>query len=64
MIYELEEYLNGQGYYGQVDHKLIDEIAFDVAETLCNRFSDKDGDEVLQDSFDAIRERIEGLLCS
>lgn len=64
MIYEIEDYLNENGYYGQVDHKLIGEIAFDVAETLCNRFSDKDGGEVLQDSFDVIRERIEGLLCS
>jgi len=64
MIYEIEGYLYDQGYYGQVDHEFIDSIAFIIAEQLCNRFSDKDGGQVLDRDFEVLRERIGGLLCS
>ena len=64
MIYEIEQDLNEQGYYGQIDHEFIDSIAFSIAEQLCNRFSDKDGGEVLDKDFEVLRERIGGLLCS
>ena len=64
MIYEIEEYLYDQGYYGQVDPEFIDSIALIIAEQLCNRFCDKDGGEVLDKDFEVLRERIGGLLCS
>jgi hypothetical protein len=64
MIYEIEEYLYDQGYYGQVDHEFIDSITLIIAEHLCNRFCDKDGGEVLDKDFEVLRERIGGLLCS
>ena len=46
------------------DHEFIDSIALIIAEQLCNRFSDKDGGEVLDKDFEVLRERIGGLLCS
>ena len=64
MIYEIEQDLNEQGYYGQVDHEFIDSIAFSIAEQLCNRFSAKDGGEELDKDFEVLRESIGGLLWS
>lgn len=64
MIYEIEEYLYDQGYYGQVDHEFIDGIAFIIAEQIANRFSDREGGDILDKDFEVLRERIGGLLCS
>jgi len=64
VINEIEEYLNENGYYGNIDEDLINSIAFTFADKLCLAFSDKDGEDMPDDVFIVVMERIEGLLCS
>ena len=43
MIDNCIDYLEQNGYYGNVDDDITSAIAFKAAEELCYRFTDKDG---------------------
>lgn len=65
MINKCIDYLEQNGYYGDVDGAtlaVINLIAFKATEQLCSNFSDKDGAEVPDDVFEVVRGLIEGEL--
>jgi len=62
MIDKCIDYLEQNGYYGNISEDLINSIAFKAAEQLCSTFSDKDGGEVPDNVFDVVVGLIEGEL--
>lgn len=62
MINNCIDYLEQNGYYGNVDEYTVSVIAFKVAEELCYRFTDKEGNEVPDNVFDVVVSLIEGEL--
>ena len=62
MIDKCVDYLEQNGYYGNVDEYTVSVIAFKVAEELCVGFTDKEGNEVPDNVFDVMVCLIEGEL--
>ena len=62
MISKCIDYLEQNGYYGNVYGDINSSIAFKAAEQLCYRFTDKEGNEVPDDVFDVVVGLIEGEL--
>ena len=60
MIEKCIDYLNGNGYYGNIDSDKLHEIAFKFTEQLCNEFSDKDGGEVPDEHFYDVLDLLRG----
>ncbi len=62
MIDKCIDYLNDNGYYGNISMTRVNYIAFKAAEQLCNDFNDKDGGEVPDDVFNVVMDLIGGEL--